>query len=578
MRILQQHLDFIEYEPREKEISLAEEAEKKKYHYDEIVVLFTSVEKGDNDDVAKKAVEGVKDFLGKLKVNRIIIYPYAHLSNDLARPKDALEVLRSMERYAKEAGIETFRSPFGWNKAFQIKVKGHPLAEQSRVYTAGGGAGQAVVGAVVPPREPVRAAPVTGVEMTEEQMLARIKKSDFAGLPDTDHRIIGEKLDLFSFQEPSPGMVFWHDNGVKLRNILIEFMRAKLAKRRYVEISAPLLANTVLWKVSGHWDHYHENMFITHLGDEEFALKPMGCPSAMLYYRTRRWSFRDLPLKVADFDALHRNELSGVATGLFRVKMLTQDDAHIFVAEEQIEGQIEELIDLMEEVFSTFKLEYKINISTMPDDHIGTKEQWDEATEILKRVVTSKGLGYVLKEKEGAFYGPKIDVDIKDSLGREWQCNTIQLDYQQPRRFKLTYTGSDGKEHTPVVIHRAILGSLERFIGVLIEHYQGRFPVWVSPVQVRVLPISDENREYALEVLRALRDGGLRAELDEDSGTIGGKIRNAQIAKVPYMLVIGGKEQESATVAVRTREGEKKDGVKTEDFVSEVRAKVAAFA
>jgi len=575
MRILQQHLDFIEYEPKEKEIAAAEEAEKKLFRYEEIVVLLTSVEKGDNDEVAKKAVEGTKDYLGKLKVNKIIIYPYAHLSQNLARPKDALEVLRAMESYAKEAGIETYRSPFGWNKAFQIKVKGHPLAEQSRVYTVAEGPTVALQAA---PKEVEKVSGERKAEMTEEQMLARIKKSDFAGLPDTDHRIIGEKLDLFSFQEPSPGMVYWHDKGVKLRNILIEFVRGELAKRNYIEISAPILANTVLWKVSGHWDHYKDNMFITHLGDEEFGLKPMGCPSVMLYFRSRRWSFRDLPLKVADFDALHRNELSGVATGLFRVKMLTQDDAHIFVTEEQIEGQIEELIELIAKLYGVFGLKYSLKISTMPDDHIGTKEQWDVATESLKKVVTAKGLSYELKEKEGAFYGPKIDVDIKDSIGREWQCATIQLDYQQPRRFKLTYTGSDGKEHTPVVIHRVIYGSMERFIGILIEHYQGKFPLWVSPVQVRVLSVSDESKGYAQEVLDGLKSAGIRAEGDLESGTIGGKIRNAQLQKIPFMLVIGGKEKENGTVAVRAREGDVRYGVKAEDFLAELRQKIASFA
>ncbi|MDA4133426.1 MAG: threonine--tRNA ligase, partial [Thaumarchaeota archaeon] len=334
MRILQQHLDFIEYEPKEKEISAAEEAEKKLYRYEEIVVLFTSVEKGDDDAVAKKAVEGTKDYLGKLKVNRIIIYPYAHLSQNLARPKDALEVLKAMEKYAREAGIETYRSPFGWNKAFQIKVKGHPLAEQSRVYSQ---EGMATVAAQAPPKE-VEKVSNERKEMTEDQLFARIKRSDFSGLPDTDHRIIGEKLDLFSFQEPSPGMVYWHDKGWTLRNILVDFIRKELRERGYMEISNPALANTVLWRVSGHSEHYRDNMFLTELGDEEMGLKPMNCPSSFLVYRSRKWSFRDLPVRYAIFDPLYRNELSGVASGLFRVKILTQDDAHIFCTEDQVQS------------------------------------------------------------------------------------------------------------------------------------------------------------------------------------------------------------------------------------------------
>ena len=573
MRILQQHLDFIEYEPIGKEISAAEEIpDKKKQRYEEIVALFVSVEPGDDDDVAKMAVEGTKAFLEKLKVKRIIIYPYAHLSSSLARPKDALEVLKIMERLAKEAGLETYRAPFGWNKAFQIKVKGHPLAEQSRVYSkaapaAGGKAGAAPAPA---PERPLR-------EVTEEQLFARMRKSDFAGLPDTDHRIIGERLDLFSFQETSPGMVYWHNKGLKLRNLLIEFMRGELAKGGYVEISTPSLVSNALWKVSGHWEHYKQNLFLTQMGDEEFGLKPMNCPPTMLYYRTRRWSFRELPLRVSCFDSLYRNELSGVASGLFRVKSFSQDDAHIFAAEEQVEGEVKGMIDLLDKVFKTFGLEYKLNLSTMPDDHMGTREFWEKAEGTLARVMEAKGLSYKVKDKDGAFYGPKIDVDIKDSMGREWQNSTIQLDYQLPQRFKLTYAGSDGKEHTPVVIHRAILGSLERFIGVYTEHVQGKFPVWVSPVQVRVLPVSDENRGYAEKVADALTAAGLRVERDFASGTIGGKIRDAQIQKVPYMLVIGSKEEQADTVAVRAREGDVRYGVKLDDFIAEAREKVRTY-
>jgi threonyl-tRNA synthetase len=573
MRILQQHLDFIEYEPIGKEISAAEEIpDKKKRRYEEIVALFVSVEPGDDDEVAKIAVEGTKAFLGKLKVKRVIIYPYAHLSSNLARPKDALEVLKTMERLSTEAGLETYRAPFGWNKAFQIKVKGHPLAEQSRVYSKVTPSTAAKPEtAPAPERKPQH-------ELTEEQLFARIKKSDFAGLPETDHRIIGERLDLFSFQEPSPGMVYWHNKGLKLRNLLIEFMRGELAKGGYVEVSTPALVSNALWKVSGHWEHYKQNLFLTEMGDEEFGLKPMNCPPTMLYYRTRRWSFRELPLRVSCFDSLYRNELSGVASGLFRVKSFSQDDAHIFAAEEQVEGEVKAMIDLMDRVFKIFGLEYKLNLSTMPDDHIGTREFWEKAEATLARVMEAKGLKYNVKEKDGAFYGPKIDVDIKDSMGREWQNSTIQLDYQLPLRFKLTYAGSDGKEHTPVVIHRAILGSLERFIGVYLEHVQGRFPVWIAPVQVRVLPVSDENKGYAEQVAKALSDGGLRVERDFASGTIGGKIRDAQLQKIPYMLVIGSKEEQANSVAVRAREGDVRYGVKLEDFLSEVREKVSKFS
>ncbi|HUK74855.1 MAG TPA: threonine--tRNA ligase, partial [Nitrososphaerales archaeon] len=321
---------------------------------------------------------------------------------------------------------------------------------------------------------------------------------------------------------------------------------------------------------------YRQNMFLTSIGDEQAGLKPMNCPPTMLYYRTRRWSFRELPLRVSCFDPLYRNELSGVASGLFRVKSFSQDDAHIFATEEQVEGEVKGIIDLMDSVFKIFGLEYKLNLSTMPDDHLGTKEFWDKATETLSRVMEARGLPYKIKEKDGAFYGPKIDVDIKDSQGREWQNSTIQLDYQLPQRFHLTYAGSDGKEHVPVVIHRAILGSLERFIGVYTEHVQGRFPVWISPVQVRVMTVSDESKAYAAGVAGELREGGFRVEEDLSSGTIGGKIRDAQLQKVPYMLVIGAKEQDSSTVAVRARDGEVKYGVKLPDFAADLRKRTAS--
>jgi threonyl-tRNA synthetase len=318
-------------------------------------------------------------------------------------------------------------------------------------------------------------------------------------------------------------------------------------------------------------------MFLTKLGDEEMGLKPMNCPSTFLIYKSRKWSFRELPVRYAIFDPLYRNELSGVASGLFRVKVLTQDDAHIICTEDQAEAELVNMLDLMERVYGVFKLEYKVKISTRPDESMGTEEEWERATDTLVRAVKKKGWKYELKEKEGNFYAPKIDVDIKDSLGREWQCGTFQLDLQMPKRFNLEFTGSDGKEHTPVVLHRTILGSLERFVGIMLEHYKGALPVWLSPVQVRVIPVSDEHRKYGGEVLESLLKAGARAEGDFDSGTMGAKIRNAQLMKTPYMLVVGKKEEDSKTVAVRTRGGEQTFGVKVEDFTSRLKSEAAAF-
>ncbi len=557
------HVDFIEYTPVKKEIKGAEEIEPRTVREDDIVVLFTAFEQGDDSELAKKSIAETKEFLAKLGTRRVLIYPFAHLSQNLAAPSDALPLLLEMEEEAKGAGLEVRRAPFGWTKALQIKVKGHPLAEMSRSYSHGAA--------------PAAQRPKARRELSAEEAMARLRRSDFVNLPETDHRMIGERQDLFSFQEVSPGMAYLHEKGLRVRNLLIDFMRSELAKGGYQEVSTPSLANTALWQVSGHSAHYKDNMFLTSMGDEEMGMKPMNCPSHFLIYKTRKWSFRELPVRYATFDPLFRNELSGVASGLFRVKMLSQDDAHIICMEEQAEEELSKMLEMMQRVYRVFGLDYKVKISTRPDDYMGTDEEWTRATDTLIRVVKGKGWAYEVKEKEGNFYSPKIDVDIRDSLGREWQCGTFQIDLQMPKRFKLAYTGSDGKEHTPVVLHRTILGTLERFMGIMLEHYKGVLPIWLSPVQARVIPLSDEHLTYANGVLDAVRVGGVRAEGDFDSGTMGAKIRDAQLQKIPYMLVVGKKEEESGTVAVRTRGGEQTFGVQVDAFCTRVRAEVAAF-
>jgi len=559
MKILQMHVDFIEYRPVKKEIAGAEEIQPKPVKEEELVVLFTAFEKGDDEELVKKAVSETKGFLSKLGTNRVMIYPFAHISQNLARPSEALSLLLSMEREAVGQGLETMRAPFGWTKALQIKVKGHPLAEMSRSYTH---EAQPPSTSAKPRHEP-----------SQHEMQARVRKSDFGQLPDTDHRSIGERLDLFSFQEPSPGMVYWHDKGLKLKNLLTNFIRAELAGRGYVEVSTPALANTMLWRVSGHWDHYRENMFLTNFGDEEMGLKPMNCPSTFLIYKSRRWSFRELPVRYAIFDPLYRNELSGVATGLFRVKILTQDDAHVIATEDQVEAELADMLDMMEKLYRVFGLQYKVKISTRPDESMGSDEEWERATKTLIRVVEAKGLAYEVKEKEGNFYAPKIDVDIKDSLGREWQCGTFQLDLQMPKQFELSYTGSDGREHIPVVLHRTICGSLERFIGIILEHYQGKLPLWLSPVQARVLSLTDDQVPYAKQVLTSLLAGGVRAEGDFEHATLNAKVRNAQLQKIPYIVVLGGKEEAASTIAVRTRDGKQQLGVRIDDFLADVKSR-----
>ncbi len=563
MKILQMHADFIEYKPTKKEISSAEDAKPELVREEDVVVLFTAFEKGDDAGTVRKAVYDAKDFLGRLGATKVMIYPFAHISQSLAPPQEALALLKAMREDASAAGLHVSSAPFGWTKALQIKVKGHPLAEMSRSY----GSQAAAVAQAPKPRR----------ELSEHEMLARIRKSDFGKLPETDHRVIGERLDLFSFQEPSPGMPYWHEKGLILRQLLADFVRSEQRARGYIEISTPALANTSLWRVSGHWDHYRDSMFLTPYGDEELGLKPMNCPSTFLYYRTRKWSHRDLPLRVADFDPLFRNELSGVASGLFRVKTFVQDDAHLFVTESQVPGELKGVIELMARFYGIFRLDYTAKISTMPESHLGEKQQWDAAVSALTEAVRAAGKEPVIKEGEGAFYGPKIDVDVKDSAGREWQCATIQLDFQMPHRFKLAYTGQDGKEHTPVVIHRVIYGSLERFIGIILEHYKGALPVWLSPVQARVIPLSDQHNDYGRKVLSTLASAGLRVRGDFDAGTLGSKVRDAQLQKIPYMIVVGGKEEKAGTVSVRTRDGKQRFDVSPGEFIAEVKEKMAAF-
>jgi threonyl-tRNA synthetase len=568
MKILQFHVDYIEYKPIEKEVANAEDiADARSVREKDLLVLFTAVERGDDDSTAKNAISDAKKFADKLKVNRLMVYPFAHLSQNLSSPKEAFEVLRKMEEQAKLECLETFRAPFGWNKALEIKVKGHPLAEMSRSYGLAQAAPQQQV---VYKQRPQR-------QLTEHELLARIRRSDFAGLPDTDHRVIGEKLDLFSFQEPSPGMVYWHKNGLILYETLKNFIRGELAKLNYQEISTPALANTVLWDVSGHSAHYKDNMFLTRLGDEEFGLKPMNCPSTFLIYKTKKWSYKELPVKYSIFDPLYRNELSGVASGLFRVKILTQDDAHIITTKEKGAEAIEEIIALMERIYSVFKLPFKLKLSTRPDESMGSDQEWTEATTMLREVLEHRKMKYDLKQKEGNFYAPKIDVDIKDSIGREWQCCTIQADLQMPKKFKLTYVGEDGKEHKPLVIHRTIIGSLERFIGILLEHYGGKLPLWLAPIQARVIPVSDSFVPYGRNIVSTLKEEGLRADGDFEPGTMSSKIKVAQIQKIPYMLIVGNREQNNLTVAVRTREGSIRNDEKEENFVAEVKERMKNF-
>ncbi len=371
-----------------------------------------------------------------------------------------------------------------------------------------------------------------------------------------DHRKLGRQLDLFDIMDEGPGFPFFFPKGMILRNTLEDYWRKIHREHGYEEIKTPMMLNRALWERSGHWDHYRENMYTTRIDDTDFAIKPMNCPGGMLVYKRRKWSYRDLPMRCGELGLVHRHEMSGALHGLMRVRCFTQDDAHIFMTEDQIEQEILGVYDLIDEVYNVFGFAYHVELSTRPEDSMGTDEQWETATNALRSALDKKGKPYVVNEGDGAFYGPKIDFHLTDCLGRTWQCGTIQLDFQLPERFDLTYTGADGKEHRPIMIHRVVFGSIERFIGILTEQYAGAFPTWLSPVQVKVLTITDRADEWAREIERELEGRGIRTELDLRNEKIGFKIREAQMEKTPYMFVLGDKEVEDRAVAVRGRNGD----------------------
>ena len=391
-----------------------------------------------------------------------------------------------------------------------------------------------------------------------------------------DHRKLGKELGLFMMREEGPGFPFFLPKGMELKNQLLDYWREIHKKAGYVEISTPIMLSRHLWETSGHWDHYKDNMYTTVIDDEDFAIKPMNCPGGILVYESEPRSYRDLPLRMGELGLVHRHEKSGQLHGLMRVRCFTQDDAHIFMTPEQVRDEIKGVVKLINEVYSLFGFKYHVELSTRPEDSMGSDEDWDMATEALRGALDDLGLPYVVNEGDGAFYGPKIDFHLEDSIGRTWQCGTIQLDFQLPLRFNLEYTGADGEKHRPIMIHRVIFGSIERFIGILIEHFAGAFPTWLAPVQVKVLPISDKYMDYAQKVLDELNNSGVRAEIDTRAEKIGYKIREAQMKKIPYMLVVGAKEEEDGLVSVRSRfEGD--EGQKTlADFLAAIKMEIQA--
>lgn len=572
MKILTLHCDYIRFKPLKKAIREPEDiADKGEKESKECLVVFTAVEKGDNDSTIKEMLEAVKKTSSEVKTKNIVIYPYAHLSSNLSDPNTALEYLRIAEDSLRKIGFNVIRAPFGYYKEFELKVKGHPLSELSKNFGTG-------------ELKQVEGLPnVIRVHEKDEKydpkkLLNEISRSklDTSKLKDNDHRILGQRLDLFSFNEVAPGMVFWHNNGLIIYNELVNYWRELHRKAGYQEISTPLVMSKKLWQISGHWEKYKDNIFLTGYEGKEFAVKPMNCPGGMLVFKSNPKSYKDLPLRVAELGTVHRQELSGVLAGLFRVIRFTQDDAHLFCKEDQLEQEIEGIMKLVNEVYSKFGFEYTVELSTRPEKRIGDEKLWDKAESILESVLKKKKMKYKVNKGDGAFYGPKIDFHIKDSLGRTWQCATIQLDFAMPERFELEYTDSDNTKKRPVMLHRVVFGSLERFIGVLLEHLNGNLPVWLSPIQVRVIDFTERNTKAAQKVADQLREAipNLRIDTDFRNTTVQDKVRDSEMLKIPYAIVIGDKEEEAKTLAVRERGQKPKFGIKQDAFIKDLKEKI----
>lgn len=556
MKILLTHCDYIEYEAKKKAIESAEPIEEEKQRVEDCLVAFCSAEEGDDDTVVQKTAKEISSIAEQVHTKTIVVYPFVHLTQTPAKPAAALEIVKKIESLLRSS-YETHRAPFGWYKSFSLRSKGHPLSELSREIKAGEVEIKRVTKKV--------GKPTVRSEAEVEQY------------SEHDHRRLGKELELFMFHETAPGIPYWLPNGLIVLNKLIEFWRAEHAKRGYKEIAAPLVNKSALWITSGHWEHYKENMFIANMGENEvYGVKAMNCPNAMIVFGSKTRSYKDLPLRLSDTDVLHRFELSGTLSGLLRVRAFRQDDSHNFITEDQIEEEYERILEIVQQFYGIFGMSYKLRLGTRPDSFMGDIETWNKAEAALKKILDSRvGKGkYLVTEKDGAFYGPKIDILMNDALGREWQMGTIQLDFQIPKKFDLKYVDSNGEEKTPVVIHRVVYGALERFIGILLEHCKGNLPMWLSPVQVKVLTLTDRNVDAAAKINKTFLENDIRSELDARNHTIQYKIREAELSKTPYILVVGDKEEQNNTLAVRERGEKVKFGVKLEDFLVKIKKEI----
>ncbi|MDH3353331.1 MAG: threonine--tRNA ligase [Nanoarchaeota archaeon] len=562
MKTLNLHCDYIKFNALKKALKSIDDIapnQNMEGESKDCLVVMTAVEKGDSKETVSELVESIKKIAADVKAENIVLYPYAHLSSNLGKPETAVKVLNEAAKQLKDFNV--IQAPFGYYKSFELKVKGHPLSELSREIKVEG-------------NEEVEE------ELTDEErskLLHQIQKSklDTSKIKENDHRILGRKMDLWSFNNAAPGMVFWHAKGLHLKNKLIEYWRELHRANGYSEISTPQILDRKLWEISGHWSKFKENMFTTNYEGRDFAVKPMNCPGGMLVYKTSPKSYRDLPLRVGELGSVHRIELSGTLGGLMRVIQFTQDDAHIFCSEESLEDEIEKIIKIIQETYSTFNIEIDhVELSTRPEKRIGSDKIWDMAEAALENVLKAKKMKYVINEGDGAFYGPKIDFHIKDSLGRTWQCSTIQMDMALPERFELEYNDENGEMKRPIMLHRVVYGSLERFLGIYSEHVDGKFPLWASPNQIKVMTLNDDVKDYANEVYQKLFDEGFEVEINDKSESMGKKAREAQIQRFNYLVTVGENEKNGNKVAVKTRDSKEIITMDLDEFISKIKEEI----
>ncbi len=563
MKTLNLHCDYIKFKALKKALKDIDEiapSQNLEGDISECLVVLTAVEKCDNEtETVQMFVDDIKNIASQVNTKNIVLYPYAHLSSNLQSPIKSVKILNLVAEELKK-DFNVTRAPFGYYKTFELKVKGHPLSELSREIVIKGNE---------------KIADISDEE--RKQLLRQISKAklDTSKLKENDHRIIGQRMNLWSFNSVAPGMVFWHNKGLKIKNKLIELWRELHRSAGYEEISTPQVMDRKLWEISGHWSKYGENNFKTNYEGRDFLLKPMNCPGGMLVYKTSPKSYKDLPLRVGEIGVVHRVELSGVLAGLFRAIQFTQDDAHIFCTQEQLEGEIQKIIELIMKTFAYFGLEFDhVELSTRPEKRIGDDKTWDIAEATLETILKKSGMKYQINEGDGAFYGPKIDFHLKDSLGRTWQCSTIQLDMALPERFDLVYTDEKGEEKRPVMLHRVVYGSIERFIGIITESMNGKYPLWLSPNQIKIITMNDNVKDYANEVYKKLFDEGFEVELDDRNESIGKKVRDAQIQRFNYILTVGEKELENKKVAVKKRDGNDIEEYDLNDFIEKLKKEI----